>query len=301
MYEYKAEQQTLEIGGVKIGGRPGLAPTVLIGSMFYSKDKLVLDSKTGDIDKPQADRLLLELAELSDKTGLPSMLDVVASSSPAMRRYIGYLADKTGMPLLIDGSGSQEVNLAGMELASENGLLDRVMLNSLTPETSDEMYIKLRQIGIKSAVVLTFSKDAMSSVTKRTELADMIVAKAASAGLTNLIIDTGVVDLLTLGLACKAMQEIKDRLGYPVGCGAHNAVNMWAGLVPKFGKDAKDPALVGSTLMPVVLGADFVLYGPVKHASIVFPSVAMIDTALSGVLLEMRIRPDRQHPRFKIG
>jgi tetrahydromethanopterin S-methyltransferase subunit H len=53
--------------------------------------------------------------------------------------------------------------------------------------------------------------------------------------------------------------------------------------------------------MPVVLGADFVLYGPVKHASIVFPSVAMIDTALSGVLLEKKIRPDRQHPRFKIG
>jgi tetrahydromethanopterin S-methyltransferase subunit H len=301
LYEYKSQQRTLEFAGVKIGGTPGLAPTVLIGSIFYSKDKLVLDARTGEIDKPQTDKILIELADMSAKTGLPSMLDVVASSSPAMRQYLLYLADKTSMPLLIDGSGSPDVNLAGIEVARENGLLDRVMLNSLTPETTDEMYTRLQQTGLKSAVILTFSKDAISSVAKRTELAEQILAKATSAGLMNLIIDTGVVDLLTLGLACKAMQSIKDRFGYPVGCGAHNAVNMWAGLVPKFGKDAKGPALVGSSLMPVVLGADFVLYGPVKHASIVFPSVAMIDTALSGVLLEKKIRPDRQHPRFKIG
>ena len=301
MYEYNTQQRTLEIGGVKIGGIPGLTPTVLIGSIFYSKDKLVLDPKTGEIDKSETERVLRELADVSEKTGVPSMLDVVASSSPAIARYLSYLADATSMPLLIDGSGSQDVNLAGIQTARESGLLDRVMLNSLTPETSDEMYAKLQESGLKSAVVLTFSKDAMSSAAKRTELAGQLLGKCSHAGVTNVIVDTGVVDLLTLGLACKAMQSIKDKYGFPVGCGAHNAVNMWAGLVPKFGKEARDPALVGSSLMPVVLGADFVLYGPVKHARLVFPSVAMIDTALSGVLLEKKIRPDRQHPRFRIG
>lgn len=301
MYEYNTQQRTLEIGGVKIGGIPGFTPTVLIGSIFYSKDKLVLDPKTGEINKPETERVLRELADVSEKTGLPSMLDVVASSSPAMGTYLSYLADATSMPLLIDGSGSQDVNLAGIETARESGLLDRVMLNSLTPETSDEMYARLQESGLKSAVVLTFSKDAMASAAKRMELAGQLLMKSSHAGVTNVIIDTGVVDLLTLGLACKAMQSIKDKYGFPVGCGAHNAVNMWAGLVPKFGKEARDPALVGSSLMPVVLGADFVLYGPVKHAHLVFPSVAMIDTALSGVLLEKKIRPDREHPRFRIG
>ena len=78
-------------------------------------------------------------------------------------------------------------------------------------------------------------------------------------------------------------------------------MNTWVGLVPKFGREARDVALAGSSLMPVVLGADFVLYGPIRHAPIVFPSIAMIDTALSGVFLEEGIRPDRQHPRFRIG
>ncbi|MHA2211085.1 MAG: tetrahydromethanopterin S-methyltransferase subunit H, partial [Candidatus Thorarchaeota archaeon] len=46
---------------------------------------------------------------------------------------------------------------------------------------------------------------------------------------------------------------------------------------------------------------DFVLYGPIKHAQVVFPSVAMIDVALSGSLIEERIRPERPHPRYLIG
>ncbi len=301
MFDYTTQQKTLEIGGVKIGGIPGLAPTVLIGSIFYSKDKLVLDSKTGELDRSETEKTLQALIEVSEKTGLPSMLDVVASSSAAIRKYLSLVADLTDMPLLIDGSGSEEVNLSGIEFAREAGLLDRVMLNSLASETSDAIYDKMRESKLKNAVLLAFSKEAMASAMKRVETADGLIAKAAKAGVTNVLIDTGVVDLLTLGLACRAMQLLKEKHGLPVGCGAHNAVNMWSGLVPKFGKEAKMPALVGSSLMPVVLGADFVLYGPVKHAPMVFPSVAMIDTALSGVLLEKRIRPDRQHPRFKIG
>ena len=76
---------------------------------------------------------------------------------------------------------------------------------------------------------------------------------------------------------------------------------MWEGLVPKFGKEAKKPATVGSSLIPVTMGADFILYGPVKHAPIIFPSVAMVDVALSGGLLEEGKRPKRPHPRYLIG
>lgn len=301
MFDYTTQQKTLEIGNVKIGGTPGLAPTVLIGSIFYSKDKIVLDPKTGEVDRSETERILHALVEVSEKTGLPSMLDVVASSSTAIRKYLSLAADLTDMPLLIDGSGSEEVNLSGIDFAREAGLLDRVMLNSLTSETGDATYDRIKDSKLKNTLLLAFSKEAMASAMKRVETADVLIGKAAKAGATNILIDTGVVDLLTLGLACKAMQLLKEKYGLPVGCGAHNAVNMWTGLVPKFGKEAKMPALVGSSLMPVVLGADFVLYGPVKYAPTVFPSVAMIDTALSGVLLEKRIRPDRQHPRFKIG
>ena len=301
MYHYSTAQKTFEIGRIKIGGQPGLAPTVLIGSIFYAKDKLVQDPKKGIVQRSQVEEAIERLSKISEATGLPSMLDVVGATPDAMKQYISLLSDITEMPLLIDGSGSNEVNLAGLERASELGIMERAVLNSIVPETDPSILEEMHGLGLKNAVVLAFDSESMSSSKKRLRIAEELLNRSLTIGIQNIMIDTGVVDMLTLGIACKALRDTKDKLGFPVGCGAHNAVNTWVGLVPKFGKEARDVALAGSSLMPVVLGADFVLYGPIKHAPIVFPSIAMIDTALSGVFLEEGIRPDRQHPRFRIG
>lgn len=300
MFEYKSEQKTLEIGGVRIGGIPGLVPTVLIGSIFFSNDKVVNDAEKGSFDRPKAENLLNMLADMSERTGIPTMLDVVATSSVAIEKYLRYLVDMTDFPLLIDGSDSTEVNAAGITMAKETGFIDRVILNSLTPDSEDTLYSVVKETGLQSALLLAFSTRAMTSATKRVELADVLIEKAQKAGVTNILIDTGVMDLLTLGLACKAQHMLKSKYGFPVGNGAHNAISTWQGLVPKFGKVAKTPAMVGSSLMPVSLGADFVMMGPIKYAPIVYPSVAMIDAALSGMHIETRTNPEKPHPRYLI-
>ncbi|MFW9767551.1 MAG: tetrahydromethanopterin S-methyltransferase subunit H [Candidatus Thorarchaeota archaeon] len=297
---FGVDQITQEIGGVRIGGSLGKIPTVLIPSIFYTKDRLVKNAETGEMDRSATESTLNMLADLTEKTGLGTMLDVVATTVEAMEKYLGHLVDTTEFPLLIDGSDSLEVNTAGIQFAKESGFIDRVVINSLSPETKDELYGVVKDAGLSNAVLLTFNSASMASSSKRVELADTLIAKAQKAGVTNILVDTGVLDLPTLGIACKTQYIIKDKYGYPVGCGAHNAISTWAGLVPKFGKDAKRPAVVGSSLMPVSLGADFVLMGPAKEAPVVYPSVAMIDVALSGILMEERIRPDKPHPRYLV-
>ena len=300
MLNFEAEQKTLEIGGVRIGGAPGRIPTVLIPSVFYTKDKLVKNADTGEMDKSATENTLSMLTDLTERTGLGTMLDVVATTEEAMEKYLRYLVDMTEFPLLIDGSDSLEVNTAGIRLAEDAGFLDRVVINSLTPETKEDLYDVVKKHGLTNALLLTFNSASLASTTKRVERAGGLIQKAQAAGVSNIIIDTGVLDLPTLGIACKTQHILKDKYGYPVGNGAHNAVSTWAGLVPKFGKEAKKPALVGSSLMPVALGADFVLMGPAKDAPLVYPSVAMIDVALSGILIEERIRPDKPHPRYLV-
>lgn len=300
MLNYEADQKTLEIGGVRIGGSPGRIPTVLIPSIFYTKDRLVKNADTGEIDESETENVLNVLTDLTEKTGLGTMLDVVATTREAMEKYLEYLVDRTEFPLLIDGSDSVEVNTAGIRFAKEVGFLDRIIINSLWPETKYELYEVVKETGLNNALLLTFNSESIISISKRVEIADNLIQRAQAAGVSNIIIDTGVMDLLTLGIACKTQQMLKDKYGYPVGSGAHNAVSTWVGLVPKFGKEAKKPALVGASLMPVSLGADFVLMGPAKDAPLVYPSIAMIDVALSGILIEDRIRPDKPHPRYLV-
>jgi tetrahydromethanopterin S-methyltransferase subunit H len=295
------EQKTFIINGVKIGGLPGRIPTVAIPSMFYTGDRLVTNAKSGAFNKNATEDALNMLAEMTGKTGIQTMLDVVATTPEAIEQYLRYLVDNCDFPLLIDGSDNVAINSAGIRLAKESGFQDRVILNSLTPDTTDELYEVIMETGLQNALLLTFSTSAMVSITKRVELADELIQKAQEAGITNLLIDTGVMDLPSLGIACKAQMILKDKYGFPVGNGAHNAISTWRGLVPKFGKSAKRSAMVGASLMPVVLGADFVLIGPAKYAPIVYPSLAMVDTALSGSLMENRILPEKPHPRFLIG
>jgi tetrahydromethanopterin S-methyltransferase subunit H len=275
MLEYTVEQKTLNIGGVRIGGLPGRIPTALIPSIFYTKDRLVKNADTGEIDKSKTEKLLNMLADLTERTGLGTMLDVVATTSEAMEKYLQYLVDNTNFPLLIDGSDSLEVNTAGL-------------------------FDVVQETGLSNALLLTFNSASMASSSKRVEEADTLIQRAQTIGVANIMIDTGVMDLPTLGIACKTQHILKSKYGYPVGSGAHNAISTWAGLVPKFGKIAKKPALVGSSLMPISLGADFVLMGPAKDAPLVYPSVAMIDVALSGILIEDRTRPDKPHPRYLV-
>jgi len=45
VFKFEKEQNIFDIAGVKIGGQPGQLPTVLIGSIFYHKHKIVIDEK----------------------------------------------------------------------------------------------------------------------------------------------------------------------------------------------------------------------------------------------------------------
>ncbi|MFW9786134.1 MAG: tetrahydromethanopterin S-methyltransferase subunit H [Candidatus Thorarchaeota archaeon] len=301
MFEYRSDQRTLNIGGVRIGGPLGLIPTVLIPSLFYNKDRLVKNATTGEFDKDKTENMINILSDLTERTGLGTMLDVVAMTEEAMVKYLQFLVDRTDFPLLIDGSDSLEVNAAGIRYAMDSGFLDRVIINSLTPDSDDDLFVVVQETGLKNALILTFNSASLASSSKRVEIADNLINKAQSVGVSNILIDTGVMDLPTLGIACKTQNLLKDKYGYPVGNGAHNAVSTWTGLVPKFGREAKKPAVVGSSLMPVSLGADFVLMGPARDAPLVYPSIAMIDVAYSGILIEERIRPDKPHPRYLVG
>jgi tetrahydromethanopterin S-methyltransferase subunit H len=77
-------RRVFEVGGVKIGGQPGELPTVLIGSLFHEGHKIVIDRKLGIFDKRKAERLVRMQEEISEKTGVPCMHDIVAENPGAL-------------------------------------------------------------------------------------------------------------------------------------------------------------------------------------------------------------------------
>lgn len=277
MLKFKKQQNVFEIGKVKVGGQPGENPSVLVGSIFYHGQKIILDEKTGKMNRESAQELIKLQEEFSDKTKNPCMLDVVGSTKEAMQRFIIFVSDVTETSFLID-SPSVEVKIAGIKYASEIGLEKRVVYNSLIPESKSEEFEAIKNSGVKSAVLLAYKGGIMTSKARVKAIKELL-PKAEGAGVTKPLLDTFVIDIPSLSMACRAIVHLKKVLGLPSGCGAHNAVSTWTGLKKLMGTEAVRPCMVTVNVVPIVLGADFILYGPIEDCKYVFPSVYAVNTS----------------------
>ncbi len=298
MIRLDREHKTFQVGNVKIGGRPGQAPTVLVGSMFYNKHSIVKDELKGEFDRDAAEKLIKRQEEFSDITGNPCMIDVVGSTPEALRRYLDFVAGATQAPILFDGV-TASVRVGALDYLKESGLQDRVVYNSIVPEAKRDELDKIRETGIKSAILLALNTREFNSQGRVKAVRDLLPL-AASGGIDKPLIDTAVVDIPSLGMACRAIQDVRAEFGLPVGSGAHNAIDTWKGLKKKMGLQAKESSIAAACTMTVAAGANFVLYGPIKTAEYLFPAIAMADAALGQLAREDKIILDRSHPIFKI-
>ncbi|MDK2795267.1 MAG: tetrahydromethanopterin S-methyltransferase subunit [Archaeoglobaceae archaeon] len=275
MFKFE-NQKVFEIAGVKFGGELGENPTVLIGSIFYGKHKIVEDEKKGIFNREMAEKLINEQEELSDKTGNPGILDVVGMSEEAIKKYIDFVASVTEKPFLID-SATADVKISAAKYVKEVGLEKRVIYNSISPETKDKEINAIKESGIESAIFLTYTFNVTSSKA-RVDALEKMLPKLSNVGISKLLVDTFVMDVPSLAASAKAAIEIKKKTGFPCGCGAHNAIASWKGFRNMFGKDAEKFAVLIADVFQIILGSDFVLYGPIEDCKIVFPAVYTIDT-----------------------
>jgi len=292
------EHKSFQVGNVKIGGRPGQTPTVLVGTIFYSKHKIVTDEMKGEFDHTEAERLIKLQGEFSEKTGNPQMIDVVGSTKEALCRYLDFVAGVTQAPILLDGI-TPGVRVAVLDYVKDAGLTDRIVYNSLLLDYKKEELDKIREVGVKSSILLALNTKEFTSQGKVKAVRELLPV-ASGAGIEKPLIDTAVIDIPTLGMACRAISELRQEFGLPVGSGAHNAIDTWRGLKKKMGPQAKDPGLASACAITVAAGANFVLYGPIEHADYVFPAISMVDAAFAQLSMEEKIMPDPKHPIFKI-
>ena len=101
MFKYDTPQKVYQIGRSKVGGNPGEYPTVLAGSIFYGKEKIVTDPKAGVFDKDGAMKLIKQQEEMSDTTGNPLWLQIVEAPrtpSPCWASLIASRSAPKSMP-----------------------------------------------------------------------------------------------------------------------------------------------------------------------------------------------------------
>ena len=208
MFDLKTEQKIFDVGGVKVGGITGKDPTVLVGTIFYKRQNLVEDEFRGIFDKNEAEKLILRQEELSDITGVPSILDVEGSTIESMNNYIEFTADITKIPLMIGGP-TPEVREAGLKIAKELGIIDRVIYNSLMPGCSIEEIQTIKKYGVDCTVLLAYNVTDFTPEGRLKALKELLT-ETNKQGIGKPLLDTFVMDVPSLGVAFNTFKEAPE-------------------------------------------------------------------------------------------
>jgi len=303
MFEFERAQVIFNIGGVELGGQPGELPTVLVGSIFYDGDKAVIDPLRGVFDGREAESLINRQEEMSDKTGNPHFIDVVGQTAKALIRYIDFVSELTEAPFLIDGP-SPAVRLPAVRHCIEVGLGERAIYNSIDENVREEEVEVLREEGLTAAVVLAFNSldprpEGRMALLRGSHGRSGLLDAASRAGVEKILVDVAVLDTPSIGASARTIHMVKSEFGLPAGCAPSNAVTAWKSL-KLLGEYARSTCIASSHAILPAFGADFLLYGPIKYAEMVFPACAMVDAFMGYDARWRGIKPRRSHPLYKV-
>jgi tetrahydromethanopterin S-methyltransferase subunit H len=274
MLNFETNQKEIEIDNVKFGGPPGKNPIVMIATVFYAKHAALLDEKTGKFDKTILDKELSEFTELIEETRLQGVIDIVGSYPDALIKECEYIADSVEYPFLVDGLNDFS-RIPAMEGLRDIGLLDRAILNSIDENTSDENLEKLKDIGVKNAVLLTFGNRYIFPEQKLKFLKETLIPKVKKANIQNYIVDTAVLDLPSISINFEATGLIKKELGLPTGFAPANAIYGWD-FVKNYDEIARCGAIASIMTYCATAPSDFIMFGPIKFARCVVPAISLI-------------------------
>ena len=304
MFKFEKEQKIIEVGGVKIGGQPGELPTVLIGSLFHVGHRIVKNRKLGTFNKQGAKRLINLQQEMSDKTGVPCMLDVVGDTATALVKHIDFVSEVTDVPLLVNGTEAS-VRLSASRHVVEVGLQDRAIYNSINYALSEEEVEAINELGLEAAIIQAFNTsnplpNGMISVLKGSSIKKGILEDAFRAGIEKPLVFTPVLDVPSIGFGSKGIHLAKEEFGMPTGTAPVGVIGRWD-KVGDLAKYAKVICRGGATTLAQAMGADYIIYGSAAKAKNIFPVCAMMDAIIAYNARNYGIRPlTNNHPLYKI-
>ena len=256
MFRFEKEQQVFDFNGTMIGGQPGEYPTVLGASIFYNKHEVVLDDHTGKIDKPKAEALWNRCQELSDITGIPHFIQIIAEFGVAFESYFSWFDSIDNKTAFLMDSSAPTALAHACKYVTEVGLANRAIYNSINGSIPPENIEAIKNSDVDAAIVLAFNPGDPSVVGREKVLTEGGVAGqsmgmleiAEACGIKRPILDTAATPLgLGSGgsyreiLACKAIH------GLPTGGAYHNMTVSWTWL-KRWKGSKKNPSKLAESL-----------------------------------------------------
>jgi tetrahydromethanopterin S-methyltransferase subunit H len=294
--KYEMKQKVCNIGGIHVGGQPGENPPLLIGNMFQKGDLLLENRKACKFNEIEAEKRIRELEGVSEQTGIPGMIAMVANKEDEIKTYIDFFISKTDMPFAID-IWQQKTRLAAARYISKLGIQNRVLYNSITPwdEDIEAQISELKDLGIKHVVIQAFDMEDKGPSGRITSLKKML-PMIEQGDFDSILVDTAVMNLPATAFSLMANNLVKKEFGLPAGCAPANGTYMWR-KGKTFDNSKMFPAMDAGTHAIAALASDFLFYGPLTGTERVFAAAGGAASMIAALVFnEYGKLPEDNHP-----
>jgi len=254
MFKFEKEQSVWDFNGTMIGGQPGEYPTVLAASIFYNKHEVVLDDHKGTIDKAKAEALWNRCQVLSDTTGIPHFIQILAEFPEAFESYISWFDTIDNKTAFLMDSSVPKALAHACKYVTDVGLAHRAIYNSINGSIAQENIDALKNSDVDAAIVLAFNPADPTVPGREKVLVEGGVAGqtkgmlqiAEECGTKRPILDTAATPLgLGSGSAYREILACKAIHGYPTGGAYHNMTVAWTWL-RRWKGTSKTPSLLAA-------------------------------------------------------
>ncbi len=305
--EHNYFKSEFQIGNVKVGGSNNQIPSVLIGSIFYMRHKIVKDEQTGEFDELKAAELIRNCDRLSGQLGVGFMLDVVGTTPRALIKYIKFIRKITAAPVLIN-STLPETRIAALQELAGAGLLKNVVYNSINAFSTEEEIDVLAELPVEAAVVQAYNPkskkpDGPLKALQGNAKKEGMLSVAQKCGIDKIMVDIPTLDMSSIGLVSHSAKIIKEILNVPVGTAPSNATYTSTWLRDRSQTSIEQFRAVDATVNAYLVAnsCNFLFFGPIEGASWVFPACATVDAVNVYGSRYLGVAPDSEnHPMFVV-
>lgn len=259
-----AKLKSIKIGNCTVGGPLGSHTGLAVGSIFYDNHSIVEDAFAGKFNEEKAAALIARVNGLAQTYGVQMAFDVIGSDPDAFCRFLDFTADRTDLPLLLNATEA-EVRVAGLEFAAKKGILGRSIFASLNEDTEDS---EIEALGRNKPVAVMILANDVGDSTPEGSVAmirNYFQPILDDIGCETPIVDLGVMDAPSVGIAMRGIQAVRQEFGYPAGCAFSNCFPQWTGL-SSLGKDFVNLSLATAMVCCRMAGGDFLHFGIIEKA-----------------------------------
>ena len=302
LFRFETPQKVMKVWDVEVGGQPGERPPLLVANMFQAKDKLLESRKPPRWDKEKAADRIKELEEISEQTGIPALVGLVAPSSDEMKAYTEWFLSVTDRLPFGIATWTEQARREAARYVAEIGMQERFNYNSISawdPDIPDQV-AELKELGIRSIILQPFDAEDKRATGRLKSLREMMKV-VEPAGFESILVDTTTMNLPTQAFSLLTNRLVKEEFGLPAGNAPANGSYMWRACLEQWGGAAFKGMDAGLHALSAVLWSDWLAYGPMTGTKRIFAAVTAAQAVLSVLAWDegAELPTDPNHPLNK--